>query len=78
MAPAVQFAEHAHAHQYVMSAGARAVVRSMPNTPAMIAQGMTMWCQSKSVTPEQHMQACTTLHTQQSSQEANLFSIMRE
>jgi pyrroline-5-carboxylate reductase len=50
----------------------------MPNTPAMIAQGMTMWCQSKSVTPEQHMQACATLHTQQSSQEANLFSILRE
>src|SRR5262245_34719746 len=30
-----------------------AIVRSMPNTPAMIGQGMTVWTAAPSVTPEQ-------------------------
>jgi len=34
-----------------------AVVRSMPNTPAMIGQGMTVWTKTDSVTEEQKAQA---------------------
>jgi pyrroline-5-carboxylate reductase len=30
------------------------VIRSMPNTPAMIGEGMTVWSQSQEVTEEQH------------------------
>ena len=35
----------------------RAIVRSMPNTPAMIGQGMTVWTASPSVTMAQRDQA---------------------
>lgn len=34
-----------------------ALVRSMPNTPAQIGQGMTVWTAAPSVTPEQRAQA---------------------
>jgi pyrroline-5-carboxylate reductase len=30
------------------------VIRTMPNTPAMIGEGMTVWSQSAEVTEEQH------------------------
>lgn len=30
------------------------VVRSMPNTPAQIGEGMTVWTQSTQITPQQH------------------------
>lgn len=30
------------------------VIRTMPNTPAMIGEGMTVWSQSADVTEEQH------------------------
>lgn len=30
------------------------VIRTMPNTPAMIGEGMTVWSQSSEVTEEQH------------------------
>lgn len=30
------------------------IIRSMPNTPAMIGEGMTVWSQSNDVTEEQH------------------------
>ena len=30
------------------------IVRSMPNTPAQVAEGMTVWTASAEVTPEQH------------------------
>ncbi len=39
------------------STGVPAVVRSMPNTPAMVGEGMTMWVQTPAVTPKQHEQA---------------------
>ncbi|TAH49458.1 MAG: pyrroline-5-carboxylate reductase [Chloroflexota bacterium] len=38
-----------------------AIVRSMPNTPAMIGQGMTVWTAAPSVTAEQRAQAQTIL-----------------
>jgi pyrroline-5-carboxylate reductase len=31
----------------------KAVVRSMPNTPAQIGEGITVWCASEAVSPEQ-------------------------
>lgn len=36
------------------------IIRTMPNTPAMIGQGMTVWSQSAEVTDEQHalVRAC--------------------
>lgn len=37
------------------------LVRSMPNTPAQIGQGMTVWIASPSVTPSQREQARTIL-----------------
>jgi pyrroline-5-carboxylate reductase len=37
------------------------LVRSMPNTPAQIGQGMTVWTASPAVTPPQHEQARTIL-----------------
>lgn len=33
--------------------GHAAVIRSMPNTPAQIGEGITIWCVSAGVTPEQ-------------------------
>ena len=33
--------------------GCKSVVRTMPNTPAMIGQGMTVWSKTESVTDEQ-------------------------
>lgn len=30
------------------------IIRTMPNTPAMIGQGTTVWSQSEDVTEEQH------------------------
>ncbi len=38
-----------------------AVVRSMPNTPAQIGEGITVWTAASSVTPEQHTLACQIL-----------------
>lgn len=38
-----------------------AIVRSMPNTPAMIGEGMTVWAASSSVTMPQRAQAQTIL-----------------
>ena len=35
-----------------------AVVRAMPNTPAQIGQGMTVWTATPEVTPEQEAAAC--------------------
>jgi pyrroline-5-carboxylate reductase len=37
------------------------VARSMPNTPAQIGQGITVWTTSSTVTPEQREQACQIL-----------------
>jgi pyrroline-5-carboxylate reductase len=37
------------------------VVRSMPNTPAQVGQGMTVWSASAGVTPQQREQACAIL-----------------
>jgi pyrroline-5-carboxylate reductase len=31
-----------------------AVVRAMPNTPAQIGEGITVWTESPQVSPEQH------------------------
>ena len=39
----------------------RAVVRSMPNTPARIGEGMTVWTASSVVTDEQKKKACSIL-----------------
>ena len=41
----------------VQGAGHAAVVRSMPNTPAQIGEGMTMWTATEAVAPEQKEQA---------------------
>ena len=38
-----------------------AVVRSMPNTPAQIGEGITVWTAAPSVTPEQRILACQIL-----------------
>lgn len=38
-----------------------AVVRSMPNTPAQIGEGITVWTAAPSVTPEQRELACQIL-----------------
>jgi len=38
-----------------------AVVRSMPNTPAQIGEGITVWAASPAVTPQQHDLACRIL-----------------
>jgi pyrroline-5-carboxylate reductase len=37
------------------------VVRSMPNTPAQIGQGMTVWCATHEVEDKQHKQAAALL-----------------
>jgi pyrroline-5-carboxylate reductase len=37
------------------------LVRSMPNTPAQVAEGMTVWTASAAVTPEQRAQTQTIL-----------------
>ncbi len=37
------------------------VVRSMPNTPAQIGQGMTVWCATHEVMERQHQQAAALL-----------------
>ena len=37
------------------------IVRSMPNTPAQVAEGMTVWTASGAVTPVQRLQAQTIL-----------------
>ena len=34
-----------------------AVVRSMPNTPAQVGQGITVWCATPETTPEQREEA---------------------
>lgn len=34
-----------------------AIVRSMPNTPAQIGEGITVWTDTEAVTPDQHAQA---------------------
>jgi pyrroline-5-carboxylate reductase len=34
-----------------------AIIRSMPNTPAQVAEGMTVWTASRAVTPAQRAQA---------------------
>lgn len=34
-----------------------AIIRSMPNTPAQVAEGMTVWTASRAVTPAQRTQA---------------------
>ncbi len=39
----------------------RAVVRSMPNTPARLGKGMTVWYATPEVTPEQREDAATLL-----------------
>jgi pyrroline-5-carboxylate reductase len=39
----------------------RAVVRSMPNTPARLGRGMTVWYATPDVTPEQRATAATLL-----------------
>ncbi|MGQ9494584.1 MAG: pyrroline-5-carboxylate reductase [Anaerolineae bacterium] len=38
-----------------------AIVRAMPNTPAQVGAGMTVWTTSEQVTPEQHAQARSIL-----------------
>ncbi len=37
------------------------VVRAMPNTPAQIGEGISVWTSAPSVTPEQHDMACKIL-----------------
>lgn len=37
------------------------VVRAMPNTPAQIGEGMTVWCATKEVLPDQRAQAAALL-----------------
>lgn len=37
------------------------IVRSMPNTPAQIGQGMTVWCATHEVMEQQHQQAAALL-----------------
>lgn len=39
--------------QNVLGQDAR-IIRTMPNTPAMIGEGMTVWSQTSEVTEEQH------------------------
>jgi pyrroline-5-carboxylate reductase len=39
----------------------RAIVRSMPNTPAQLGRGMTVWFATPEVTPEQRAQASSLL-----------------
>jgi pyrroline-5-carboxylate reductase len=41
----------------VQGLGHQAVVRAMPNTPAQIGQGMTMWTATEDVTPAQRLNA---------------------
>lgn len=41
------------AMQNVLGHEAR-IIRTMPNTPAMIGEGMTVWSQTSEVTEEQH------------------------
>ncbi len=43
------------------SLGHRAVVRAMPNTPAQIARGLTVWTAAPEVTPAQREQAISIL-----------------
>jgi len=43
------------------ASGHRAVVRAMPNTPAQIGEGMTVWTATPEVTPEQRAQVRTLL-----------------
>lgn len=38
-----------------------AIVRSMPNTPAQIGEGITVWTTSSKVSPQQREQACQIL-----------------
>ena len=38
-----------------------AIIRSMPNTPAQVAEGMTVWTASRAVTPGQRIQAQAVL-----------------
>ena len=45
----------------VQGTGHPAVVRSMPNTPAQIGEGMTMWTATKDVTDQQKEQAQAVL-----------------
>jgi pyrroline-5-carboxylate reductase len=40
----------------------RSIVRSMPNTPARLGKGMTVWYATPEVTPEQRDQTSTLLH----------------
>ncbi|HEX8938735.1 MAG TPA: pyrroline-5-carboxylate reductase [Candidatus Limnocylindrales bacterium] len=42
--------------------GHRRIVRSMPNTPARIGKGMTVWYATPETTPEQRAQASALLH----------------
>ncbi len=37
-----------------MNLNHRSIVRAMPNTPAQVGEGMTVWTHSSDVTPEQH------------------------
>lgn len=41
--------------------GHAAIVRSMPNTPAQIAEGMTVWTATSAVSEAQHVMAATIL-----------------
>lgn len=41
--------------------GHKTIVRSMPNTPAQIGEGITVWCASPSVTTEQQQTASAIL-----------------
>ncbi len=45
------------------SFGVERVVRSMPNTPAQIGMGFTVWAQSSAVSPEQHALAASIFQT---------------
>ena len=45
------------------SFGVERVVRSMPNTPAQIGMGITVWAQSSAVSPEQHALAASIFQT---------------
>ena len=47
----------------VQSLGHPAVIRVMPNTPAQIGQGMSMWTASGEVAPSQRQQARSILET---------------